>query len=301
MAHPTMRPRSTQVAWRPRPAAVPALLVALLLLFAGGCATPVGVEPADPQAVHRELTGNVLSTGELSDFSANVLRRRALAELAAGDPAAALAELHRAALVDGGADPDELFALAELSFRHAEAAGGRPYHLAAAVYAFAYLFPEDGAGEGTLVIAEEQTAGRGRFGRQWVSPPGLNLYFTVVLRPDIHRLRALAQVAPLAVCRMLESHTSIRPLIKWPNDVLVVRRKLAGILIETEFAGENPRYALVGIGLNVNFRPGGTPLDGIATSIAQELDKEVSRERVLANLMNHLEELYRRSSSGRQV
>ena len=160
---------------------------------------------------------------------------------------------------------------------------------------------EDGAGEGTIVIAEEQTAGRGRFGRQWVSPPGLNLYFTVVLRPDVHRLRALAQVAPLSVCRMLESHTSIRPLIKWPNDVLVERRKLAGILIETEFAGENPRYALVGIGLNVNFRPGGTPLDGIATSIAQELDKEVSRERVLANLMNHLEELYRRSSSGRQV
>jgi BirA family biotin operon repressor/biotin-[acetyl-CoA-carboxylase] ligase len=160
---------------------------------------------------------------------------------------------------------------------------------------------EGGAPEGTVVIAEEQTAGRGRFGRQWVSPPGLNLYMTVILRPDIHQLRALALVAPLSVCRLLEASTRIRPLIKWPNDVVVGRRKLAGILIESELSGGNPRYALIGLGLNVNFRPAGTPVADVATSIAQELNKEVSRERVFANTMNHMEELYRRCASGHHV
>ncbi|HET6518964.1 MAG TPA: hypothetical protein VFG47_03985, partial [Geminicoccaceae bacterium] len=141
-----MRPRSTQPARRPRPAALPALLLALVLPLAGGCATPIGVERADPQAVHRELTGNVLSTGELSDFTANVLRRAALDELAGRDPAAALAELHATGAAEAWARPEELFALAELSFRHAEDTGQPAHHLAAAVYAFAYLFP-DGPGE----------------------------------------------------------------------------------------------------------------------------------------------------------
>ena len=114
-------------------------------LLAAGCATPVGVERADPQSVHRELTGNVLSTGELSEFSQNVLRIGGIAELAEDDPAAALAVLHDAVRT-GLAGPNAMFAYAELAFKHASEGGGRPYYLAAAVYAFAYLFP-DGEGE----------------------------------------------------------------------------------------------------------------------------------------------------------
>jgi pimeloyl-ACP methyl ester carboxylesterase len=115
----------------------------LALLFAAGCATPVGVERADPQSVHRELTGNVLSTGELSDFSQNVLRLGGIAQVAEDDPAAALATLHEA-VTTGIAGPNAMFAYAELAFKHASEGGGRPYYLASAVYAFAYLFPEDG-------------------------------------------------------------------------------------------------------------------------------------------------------------
>jgi hypothetical protein len=117
----------------------------LALLLVAGCATPVGVERADPQSVHRELTGNVLSTGELSQFSQNVLRLGGIAEIAEDDPEAALATLHEA-VAAGVAGQNAMFAYAELAFKHASEGGGRPYYLASAVYAFAYLFPE-GEGE----------------------------------------------------------------------------------------------------------------------------------------------------------
>jgi pimeloyl-ACP methyl ester carboxylesterase len=119
------------------------LLLALLVL--GGCATPVGVDHVDSQTVHRNLIGNVLSTGELSQFTENVLRQWGLDQLAEKDPAAALAALHEAT-VESDLRPDDLFTLAELSFAHAAAGGGRPYYLATAIYAYAFLFPE-GLGE----------------------------------------------------------------------------------------------------------------------------------------------------------
>jgi len=133
-------PRRDHTLW---PALGACLLLALLVL--GGCATPVGVKHVDPQAVHRELIGNVLSTGELSQFTENALRQRSLDVLAEEDSAAALVALHTAT-VEGELRPDDLFALAELSFSHAEAGGDQPYYIAAAVYAYAFLFPE-GVGE----------------------------------------------------------------------------------------------------------------------------------------------------------
>lgn len=160
---------------------------------------------------------------------------------------------------------------------------------------------EEGAPEGTLVIAEAQTAGRGRFKRKWVSPAGLNLYLTLVLRPDIERLRSLSLVGPLAVCRAVEQVTAVRPLIKWPNDVQVEGRKLSGVLVESEFSGSEPRFALVGIGVNVNYKVTDPEIAHTATSLVQEAGKEVSREKLLGALLNHFEELYSRSGSGRQV
>src|SRR5919106_3172011 len=121
------------------------ILTLACVLLSGGCATPVAVERADPQSVHRELTGNVLSTGELSQFTQNVLRLGGIAEIAEDDPEAALATIHDA-VVSGLAGPNAMFAYAELAFNHASEGGGRPYYLASAVYAFAYLFP-DGEGE----------------------------------------------------------------------------------------------------------------------------------------------------------
>ncbi len=113
-----------------------------LLLTATACRPPVGVERVDARRVHRSLTANVLTTGEASPPSRHVLARHNLHDRFASDPKDALAQLHEAVLADP--DPRMLFALAELSFVHAERGGGRPHYLASAVYAWAFLFPGRG-------------------------------------------------------------------------------------------------------------------------------------------------------------
>jgi BirA family biotin operon repressor/biotin-[acetyl-CoA-carboxylase] ligase len=150
-----------------------------------------------------------------------------------------------------------------------------------------------GAPEGTVVLAEEQTAGRGRMQRTWVSPPGVNLYFTVVLRPTLDQLRHLAVIAPLAVCLAIEETTGLFPRIKWPNDVMIEGKKVAGILPESEIADGRVLYALLGPGINCNFDAGAhEEIRDIATSLRTELGRDVSREEVLAATLNHLETLY---------
>jgi BirA family biotin operon repressor/biotin-[acetyl-CoA-carboxylase] ligase len=151
---------------------------------------------------------------------------------------------------------------------------------------------EAGAPPGTVVVADEQTAGRGRLGRSWVSPPGQNLYLTVVLRPPRPPVAQLAMAAPLAVARAVEETTPLRAGIKWPNDVWLGRRKVAGVLIETEIRGDEVLYSLVGIGVNVNMDIASFPeLAEVATSLRHELGREVAREEVLAAILNHLEAL----------
>ena len=113
------------------------------LFFLAGCATPVSVERVDAHAVHRELTANVLTADELSNSTRNVLRRWVLSERYDSDPEGAIAALH-AIVVNGSGDEDEVISLAEMAFLHAEKSHNRPYYLAAAVYAFTFLFPEKG-------------------------------------------------------------------------------------------------------------------------------------------------------------
>ena len=115
-----------------------------LPLLLAACAAPVTVERVDPRTVHRQLTTNVLTVGEESGASRIVLDRWDLTERFESDPEGTLAQLH-AALTGGSAGRDELFALAELSFLHAEQTGKREYYLAAAVYAYALLFPSGAA------------------------------------------------------------------------------------------------------------------------------------------------------------
>src|SRR5271163_1682009 len=116
----------------------------LLLLQLAACATPVQVDRADPRAVQRELTSTAISTGDISEPTQVVLRREDLSERFESDPEGAIASLHRT-LTAGKPDPDALFALSEMSFHHAEDTGKPAYYLAAAVYAFAFLFPDDPA------------------------------------------------------------------------------------------------------------------------------------------------------------
>jgi BirA family biotin operon repressor/biotin-[acetyl-CoA-carboxylase] ligase len=161
---------------------------------------------------------------------------------------------------------------------------------------------EDGAPDGTVVLAEEQTKGRGRFDRVWVSPAGKNLYLTVIMRPPLDRLRSLSIVAPLAVALAIEDSTGLTPRIKWPNDVLVNDRKLSGILVESEIAGESVKYALVGAGINVNFDIEQSPeIAAIATSLKRELGRDTSREDLLAAFLNRFEALYENAPKGDAV
>lgn len=158
---------------------------------------------------------------------------------------------------------------------------------------------EGGAPEGTVVLAEEQTAGRGRLGRSWASPAGTNLYLTLILRPPLQYLRLPIVITPLAVVRAIEESSGLSTQIKWPNDVLIGGRKVSGVLIESEVRGSDVRYILVGPGINVNLEVDQVPeIADIATSLKRELGREVPREEVLAAFLNHFEALYLRARRG---
>ena len=161
---------------------------------------------------------------------------------------------------------------------------------------------ERGAPEGTTILADQQTAGRGRLGRQWVSPPGANLYFSVILRPAPEHLRTLGMIWPLAICQAVGEVAGLPARVKWPNDVLVGPRKLAGVLIDSEFSGGRLDYAIAGIGLNVNLDMSAhEEIREIATSISAELGREVAREELLATVLRRFEELYEAAYRGQPV
>lgn len=152
---------------------------------------------------------------------------------------------------------------------------------------------EGGAPDGTLVVADEQTQGRGRRGRGWVSPPGGNIYATLILRPGVWEIGSLGMVTPLAVCEAMDAVAGVRSVIKWPNDLLIEGRKVGGVLIDTRLRGEEVEYALVGVGVNVNFDPSQhEEIREMATSLASELGREISREALLAVFLNRFERLY---------
>ena len=158
----------------------------------------------------------------------------------------------------------------------------------------------DGAEHGLVILADEQTAGRGRFGRRWVAPAGTNLTFTVLLRPPLSILERLSMIAALAVGDGVEAIAGIVPAFKWPNDVQVAGRKLAGILIEAEFDGERPAFALVGIGLNVNLDTAAEPeVREIAVSLRDCTGRTLERESVLAAVLNAFQRWY--SAPGPEV
>ena len=160
----------------------------------------------------------------------------------------------------------------------------------------------DGANEGTVVVAEEQTKGRGRFNRVWVSPPGLNLYFTVILRPEPEQLPHMNMAAALAVFDTVSQMTGLRPAVKWPNDVRIDGKKLSGILIETEFAGDRLVGALAGIGVNVNLDVAEHPeIADIAASLRSATGREFDRAEVLRSTLENLGSWYERVRAGHSL
>ena len=160
----------------------------------------------------------------------------------------------------------------------------------------------DGEREGTVVIAEEQNKGRGRFNRVWVSPPGLNLYFTVILRPERDQLPYMNMAAALAVFDTAAGFARLNPDVKWPNDVRVGGRKLSGILIETEFDGDSLAHALVGIGVNINLDVSEHPeIADTATSLRSETGREFDRSDALHSVLKNLDTWYTRVKSGQSL
>ena len=158
---------------------------------------------------------------------------------------------------------------------------------------------EVGEPEGTVVVAEEQTAARGRFDRVWISPVGVNLTFSVILRPDLRRLAQVNMAATLAVSRAVERTCGLTPTIKWPNDVRLGGRKVAGILVESVVRGGDAAYTVAGIGINVNFDTSSSPeIASIATSIMVESGRRADRGKVLKLALEGFDDLYRTVSSG---
>lgn len=154
----------------------------------------------------------------------------------------------------------------------------------------------EGAEEGTLVVAEAQTKGKGRLGRQWLSPAGEGLYFTLILRPPFPPQRApqMTLIAAVAVARALSEATGLEVKIKWPNDILVNGRKVAGILTEMVADMDRIHYLVVGIGININQEKEAFPSEvaEIATSLRAELGYSLSRLPVLVKCLSELERVY---------
>jgi BirA family transcriptional regulator, biotin operon repressor / biotin---[acetyl-CoA-carboxylase] ligase len=155
---------------------------------------------------------------------------------------------------------------------------------------------ENGALEGEIVIAEQQTRGRGRLGRTWVSPPFVNLYLSIILRPTLPPVHA-AQVTLMAAVALADTVARFAPdppAIKWPNDILLHGKKVAGILAESSISAERVNYVILGIGVNVNFATALMP-DAIrqrATSLMDCAGKPVSREAFLGRLIHDLDRCY---------
>jgi len=153
---------------------------------------------------------------------------------------------------------------------------------------------DDDEPEGTVVVAEEQNAGRGRLGRGWCSPKG-GLWFSILLRPPVPPAEApkLTLMAAVAVARGLDNRFAIKARLKWPNDVMVQGKKLCGILAEARCT-DKLDFVILGIGINANFLLSALPeeLRRTATTMREILNKPVDRYSLLRSILNELETRY---------
>jgi len=155
---------------------------------------------------------------------------------------------------------------------------------------------DEGADDGLVVIADRQSSGKGRMGRRWESPGGVNLYASILLRPPVLPFEApkLTFLSAVAVCRAIKNCTGLQPTVKWPNDILLNGAKVAGLLNEMSSETDQVHYVVLGIGVNLNMRAEQFPDDlrYPATSLAIATDKAVSRLAFTRSLLQELDGLY---------
>ena len=160
----------------------------------------------------------------------------------------------------------------------------------------ALLAAAQGASEGTVFIAESQTQGKGRRSNTWYSPPGMGLYFSILLRPttEISKANFLVLQSAVAACMAIEELSNSSVGIKWPNDIYMNGKKLGGILLETGISGETFQHAVIGIGINLNHSYSEYPeeLRAKAISIKEVTGKEVNGEALMNRIISIFDDFY---------
>ena len=155
---------------------------------------------------------------------------------------------------------------------------------------------QQGAPEGTVVLADQQLGGRGRGSRSWHSPAGVGIYCSIVLRPKTAAAKAqfITLMAGVSIVKAIARCTGLSPRVKWPNDVLINERKVAGILLESRMSGRQIDHSVIGFGINVNNGSADLPEDirVKASSLLMELRKPVDRGTLLIDIFSELERLY---------
>jgi BirA family biotin operon repressor/biotin-[acetyl-CoA-carboxylase] ligase len=160
----------------------------------------------------------------------------------------------------------------------------------------AHRLATDGANEGTIVVAEEQLAGRGRLDRTWHSPKYTGVWMSIILRPSIPLSQApqLTLLTAVSVAGAIQEVTGLEPEIKWPNDILIGGKKAVGILTELQAESDRINSVIIGIGLNVNQTDGDFPeeIRSKATSLSIEIGKKINRAELIQSLLKKLEKHY---------
>jgi BirA family biotin operon repressor/biotin-[acetyl-CoA-carboxylase] ligase len=196
-------------------------------------------------------------------------------------------------------DPDEHGFATALSAQLDTQILGQPLHFFPTIDStntYAARLAREGAPEGTTVIADSQSGGKGRLGRSWASPPGVNLYLSVILRPPVSTAVApqLNLLAAIAVADAVSETTRLSPAIKWPNDILVAEKKVCGILAEMQTETSGLQAVIVGIGVNINAPLSAFPdeLRDKASSLLITGGQTIDRSTFTASLLTHLEKSY---------
>ncbi|MEG1821906.1 MAG: biotin--[acetyl-CoA-carboxylase] ligase [Clostridiales bacterium] len=159
---------------------------------------------------------------------------------------------------------------------------------------YAYNEAENKAPMGTLVVADSQTQGKGRRGNSWESPVDDGLWFSVILRPALkpQEATALTIVTAVGICRGLDFYPGLGPGIKWPNDILIGRRKLCGILSEMKAEPNKLHYAIIGVGLNIRTTELSEDIARIAVGMEEILTEDVDKKTLLCHLLKGMEDVY---------
>jgi BirA family biotin operon repressor/biotin-[acetyl-CoA-carboxylase] ligase len=194
--------------------------------------------------------------------------------------------------------PDRLLASSITPLLKSERIGGKIISVEETVStnSVSFRMAEEGAAEGSVVIAECQTGGKGRLGRNWASPPRVNLYCSIILRPPIQPVAApqLTFLSAVAVARAIEGLTTLKVRIKWPNDILIGGKKVAGLLNEMSAETDKVNFVILGIGVNLNMSQELFPVDlrHPATSLFVESGIKVDRTAFTVALLQELDSLY---------